>query len=115
MTIAAAGVRPVTLRFARPVRTAQGEFTERRSVLLELHDAAGHAGFGEAAPWPGFGTESLHEATERLRGIAARIEGADLPSLEHETDQLAPAPAAPFSIVRRLNARAASSVSRVRD
>jgi o-succinylbenzoate synthase len=109
--IAAASVRPVTLRFARPLRTAQGEFTERRSVLLELRDAEGRAGFGEAAPWPGFGTESVHEATDRLRGIAARMERADPPSLEHETEQLAPAPAARAALVGALcdlEARAAA-------
>jgi L-alanine-DL-glutamate epimerase-like enolase superfamily enzyme len=38
------------------MRTARGEFTERESVLLELRDADGVAGFGEAAPLPGFGT-----------------------------------------------------------
>ena len=111
MRIAAASVRPVTLRFARPVRTAQGEFTERRSVLLELRDAAGRAGFGEAAPWPGFGTEGVDEATDRLRGIAARIEGADLPTLEQAAEQLAPGPAARAALAGALcdlQARAAA-------
>ena len=36
VTIAAARVTPVRLRFAKPVRTARGEFVERASVLLEL-------------------------------------------------------------------------------
>ena len=94
MRIAAASVRPVTLRFARPVRTAQGEFAERHSVLLGLRDAAGREGFGEAAPWPGFGTESADEATDRLRAVAARIEGANLASLQRAEEQLADAPAA---------------------
>ena len=51
------------------MQTAQGEFTERASVLLELRDAGGAAGYGEAAPWPGFGTESVAEAEAALRAV----------------------------------------------
>jgi len=83
----------VTLRFARPMLTARGEFTQRTSVLLELRDDAGHAGFGEAAPWPGFGTESAEEATAWLREVAARIEGASLQSVGSLEQLLAGAPA----------------------
>jgi len=75
--LAAARSWPVRLRFARPMRTARGEFSARGSVLLELRDADGVAGFGEAAPWPGFGTETaeqaralLLEAEPLLRGFA---------------------------------------------
>jgi o-succinylbenzoate synthase len=60
----------VRLRFARPVRTARGDFAERESVLLELRDADGVPGFGEAAPWPGFGTEAADQANALL--IAAK-------------------------------------------
>ena len=111
MRIAAASVRPVTLRFARPVLTARGEFARRTSVLLELRDDAGHVGFGEAAPWPGFGTESADEATDRLRAVAARIEGADRASLQHADERLADAPAARAALAGALcdlQARAAA-------
>jgi o-succinylbenzoate synthase len=66
---------PVRLRFARPMRTAQGEFAERDTVLLELRDAEGFFGYGEAAPWPGFGTESTEEALASLRAAAQRLPG----------------------------------------
>lgn len=78
MNIATARVIPVRLRFARPMRTAQGEFMERASALLELRDAAGIAGYGEAAPWPGFGTESLGEAEASLRALEQLLPGASL-------------------------------------
>ena len=113
MRIAAASVRPVTLRFARPVRTALGEFTQRRSVLLELRDEAGRTGFGEAAPWPGFGTESAEEASDRLREVAARIEGAELSSADGMADRLAGAPASRAALVGALldlEARAAGQI-----
>lgn len=78
MNVAAVRVIPVRLRFARPVRTAQGEFTERASVLLELRDADGVAGYGEAAPWPGFGTESVDEAEASLRAAGQLWPGVSL-------------------------------------
>ena len=102
MRIAAASVRPVTLRFARPVQTARGEFTQRDSVLLGLRDATGRTGWGEAAPWPGFGTESVAAAAGRLQALAACVEGADLSSVEEAAAQLAAAPAARAALVGAL-------------
>lgn len=69
MRIAAVRVMPVRLRFAQPMRTAHGEFAARASVLLELQDADGVAGYGEAAPWPGFGTETVSESEAALRSV----------------------------------------------
>jgi o-succinylbenzoate synthase len=87
----------VRLRFARPIRTARGDFNDRESVLLELRDADGVAGFGEAAPWPGFGTETAAQtlavltAAESLLCGEALGPGAWPPGLE---DHLRTAPAA---------------------
>lgn len=82
MNVAAVRVIPVRLRFAQPLRTARGEFTDRASVLLELRDAGGTAGYGEAAPWPGFGTESVDEAEASLRALEHLLPGASLQSGE---------------------------------
>jgi o-succinylbenzoate synthase len=76
--VAAVRVIPVRLRFAQPLRTAQGEFAERVSVVLEVRDAGGAAGYGEAAPWPGFGTESVDEAEASLRAVERLLPGASL-------------------------------------
>jgi o-succinylbenzoate synthase len=78
VNVAAVRVIPVRLRFAQPMRTAQGEFTERASVLLQLCDASGVAGYGEAAPWPGFGTESVEEAEAALRAAGRLLPGDPL-------------------------------------
>ena len=78
MKVAAARATPVRLRFARPVRTAQGEFAARDIVLFELRDREGRAGYGEAAPWPGFGTEAVEEALAALRQAATLLGGVDL-------------------------------------
>jgi o-succinylbenzoate synthase len=78
VNVADVRVIPIRLRFTRPVRTAKGDFTERASVLLELRDATGAAGYGEAAPWPGFGTESVDEAEASLRALEQLLPGAPL-------------------------------------
>lgn len=66
------------LRFARPLRTAQGVFVERQSVILELRDEDGVAGYGEAAPWPGFGIETVGESLDVLQRAYELLSGADL-------------------------------------
>lgn len=88
MRLVAAPARLVRLQFSRPVRTARGDFAERQTVLLELRDAEGVRGFGEAAPWPGFGTESAQQAhalliaAEALLCAAAMEPGAWTPELD---------------------------------
>jgi len=95
--LVAVRARLVRLQFARPLRTSRGEFGARESVLLELRDPGGVSGFGEAAPWPGFGTESaeqslalLIEAEPLLRSLELEP-GAWPPALD---SLLAAAPAA---------------------
>jgi o-succinylbenzoate synthase len=62
------------LSFRQPLRTARGEFATRTSLLVELRDAQELRGFGEAAPWVGFGTDL--DATQRaLRAALGRLEG----------------------------------------
>jgi len=68
----------VVLRFARPARTAQGTFAGRTSVILELRDDEGLAGYGEAAPWPGFGMETPAESLAVLERACELLCGADL-------------------------------------
>jgi o-succinylbenzoate synthase len=69
---------PVRLEFRRPVRTARGEFRERQSVLFELRDVSGIAGYGEAAPWPGFGEETPQSCRAVLDAAASLLKGAEL-------------------------------------
>ena len=48
--------------FGRTVRTAHGPWAEREGLLVRLEDEAGRSGYGEVAPIPWFGTETLAEA-----------------------------------------------------
>jgi O-succinylbenzoate synthase len=49
-----------------PLRTAYGWWAEREGLIVRLEDEAGVAGFGEIAPIPWFGTETMVEAEEVL-------------------------------------------------
>jgi o-succinylbenzoate synthase len=62
----------------RPVRTSRGDFAARSSVIFALDDEGGLRGYGEAAPWPGFGMESESEALAALKDVARMVGGADL-------------------------------------
>lgn len=46
------------------LRTAHGPWTEREGLIVRLEDEGGRVGFGEIAPIPWFGTETLAEARE---------------------------------------------------
>ena len=50
-----------------PLRTAHGWWAEREGIVVRLEDEAGEIGFGEIAPIPWFGTETMTEAQEICR------------------------------------------------
>lgn len=50
-----------------PLRTAHGWWAEREGIIVRLENEQGVAGFGEVAPIPWFGTETMVEAEAILR------------------------------------------------
>jgi O-succinylbenzoate synthase len=59
--------KPYRRRFRQPLRTAHGLWRWRQGILLRCQDDAGRVGFGEAAPLPWFGTETLDQAQQFWR------------------------------------------------
>lgn len=57
---------------ATPQRSAAGTWHERDSLLLVLEDDAGHVGLGEAAPLPGFSTDTFETAHGELLALLGR-------------------------------------------
>lgn len=57
-----------------PLRTAHGAWTEREGIIVRLADETGRVGFGEIAPLPWFGTETLAEAEEICRKFGAAVD-----------------------------------------
>lgn len=54
--------RPYQRRFKQPLITHHGQWSVREGILLRLEDERGQVGFGEIAPVPWFGSESLDAA-----------------------------------------------------
>jgi len=73
--------RRYRLPFRSPVRTAHGPWTEREGVLVRLVTAAGTAGYGEAAPIPWFGTETVEEIEAACRELGEGVDDARLDAL----------------------------------
>lgn len=70
--------KPYRLPLRAPLRTAHGAWTEREGIILRLEDETGRVGFGEIAPLPWFGTETLAEAEELCRKFGATVAGEAL-------------------------------------
>lgn len=77
--------RRYRLPFRMPVRTAHGVWAEREGVIVRLQDMAesssGATGWGEAAPIPWFGTETVDEVETACRELGERCEVARLESV----------------------------------
>ena len=65
--------RAYQLPLVNPLRTAHGLWTVREGLILRTEDEGGKVGFGEVAPLPWFGTETLAEATEVCRALGDRF------------------------------------------
>lgn len=67
--------KPYRRPLRAPLRTAHGLWAEREGLIVRLEDGAGPVGYGEVAPLPWFGTETLAEAAEVCRKFGATVEG----------------------------------------
>jgi O-succinylbenzoate synthase len=65
--------RRYRLPLRTPVRTAHGLWSEREGMILRLESEDGSTGFGEVAPIPWFGTETMAEAEERCRKMGDEV------------------------------------------
>ncbi len=60
-------LREYRRQFVQPLHTAHGPWQERRGLILRLQTSSGQSSYGEIAPIPWFGTETLEEAIAILR------------------------------------------------
>ncbi len=70
--------RRYRLPFRSAVRTAHGPWGEREGVYVRLADAAGRVGYGEAAPIPWFGSETVDEVENACRELGENVDDARL-------------------------------------
>lgn len=64
--------------FRQPLATAHGVWGERQGIWVKLTDAAGRTGYGEIAPLPWFGSETLEAAIALCRSLPTVLGLADI-------------------------------------
>ena len=64
------------------MRTAHGPWAVREGLIVRLEDEAGRVAFGEVAPIPWFGTETLAEAEDTLAKLGGEVGPATLARIE---------------------------------
>jgi L-alanine-DL-glutamate epimerase-like enolase superfamily enzyme len=89
-----------TLSFTAPLQTAYGAVTERELLIVELTDADGVRGYGEAAPLEPYDGVSIQRAERALASYrpvlerSAQLNGAQLLDACRQVEDLPPALAA---------------------
>ena len=75
---------------------------EREGIVLRLENERGRVGFGEVAPIPWFGTETLAEAGNVLRKLGDMVEAAVLEGIDERQGCLRFALASALAPVNKL-------------
>lgn len=78
MTVASVSLFRFRVPLARPLPVGGATLRGRDGWLVRLEDAAGRAGWGEAAPLPGFSTEDAAAAGAALRALAPGLVGTSV-------------------------------------
>lgn len=79
MTIEAVDWYRYGLHLTTPLPLGCTTATERRGLLLRVRLDTGAEGWGDAAPLPGFSTETLDDAINHARRVAPHLSGTPLP------------------------------------
>lgn len=121
MKLAGLSLYRYELPLSRPVRLKETTLRHREGLLVELTSDGGAAGWGEAAPLPGFSREGLDEVTGQLRGLADAMVGGEVTvdlldaegAFASELDTMSLAPSARFGFELALWDLFAASSGRV--
>ncbi|GAB4178798.1 MAG: o-succinylbenzoate synthase [Coleofasciculaceae cyanobacterium] len=76
--------RPYQRSFKRPLSTHHGIWEVREGIILRLTDEMGRMGWGEIAPIPWFGSETLEQALEFCQQLPPKITATDIFSIPTE-------------------------------
>lgn len=98
MRIVRVRIYALTLPLVRPVRTGHGVVARRSGHLLELSDADGGSGWGEALPLPSFGGEAAADCAAALQAAAPRLLGVSLEDEDAAAGLVASLASAPVAL-----------------
>ena len=91
LRIASVDLRELTLPLLEPFIISGGTMTERRSLVVVLHDGNGHEGWGESPPFdlPFYSDETLASARDLIRRVLIpRLVGREFAGPEEVDDAL---------------------------
>ncbi|HIK45140.1 MAG TPA: o-succinylbenzoate synthase [Leptolyngbyaceae cyanobacterium M65_K2018_010] len=63
-------IKGYSRQFRQPLKTAHGPWQKRQGLLVRLEDGLGRVGYGEIAPLPWFGSETLAAAQAFCKSLA---------------------------------------------
>ncbi len=86
MEIAKVDLYRYEIPLTAPLQLGASRVQRRRGLLVRLDTEQGAVGWGDAAPLPGFSTETLSEVVSRARKQAPQWIGATLPHSERALD-----------------------------
>ena len=86
MKLSRATITPFALSLAQPLVTAHGTIVKREGLVLELFDANGNRGLGEATPMPGFALESPLHAQQGLSCFLPKLKSVRFESIAEILD-----------------------------
>lgn len=76
--------RPYQRHFRQPIKTSHGEWKVREGIILNLTDETGNICWGEIAPIPWFGSETLAEALNFCQELPSEITTTDIFSISNQ-------------------------------
>jgi len=65
--------RPYQVPFSKPLVTNHGSWKVREGIIIRLTEALGQVSYGEIAPIPWFGSETLAEALQFCQGLPKKL------------------------------------------
>lgn len=74
-------LQPYDYPFRRPLKTHHGLWKRRQGILIKLSDGQQRQGWGEIAPLPDFGSESLEAAHEFCQRFEGHLDDGDIFSI----------------------------------
>ncbi len=76
--------RPYQRRFRQPLKTSHGNWEVREGIILRLTDDAGRVGWGEIAPLPWFGSETIAQALGFCRQLGEEVTEEEIKGIPEE-------------------------------
>ncbi len=74
--------KPYTLELKTPFKSSKSNITERKGFIIKLISSSGKTGYGDACPFPEFGSETFQSDEEELKNLKfeLNVDLLDLPN-----------------------------------